>query len=131
MGLILNTVQQQFFASLGIGFAVFICVPIVVLLIFLSVVGYKIAFALLLFYFLCILCMNPIAGIWLGEGILRLLKRPVTSPSWLGAVIGITVMQFFVWVPFIGWIVLFFLSIFSFGGLIISIFRYLKAIKET
>ena len=131
MQYVLNTIQQQFFASLGIGFAVFICIPIVVLLVFLSVVGYKIAFALLLFYFLCILCMNPIAGIWLGEGILRLLKRPVKSPSWLGAVIGITVIQCIAWIPLIGWIILFFLSIFSFGGLVITLFRHLKAINES
>ncbi|MCE5222872.1 hypothetical protein LLG10_01610 [bacterium] len=128
---ILNTIQQQFFVSLGIGFAVLIGIPIVALLIFLSVIGYKIALALLFCYALGILCMSPVAGIWLGEWILRLFKRPVASPSWLGAVIGITVMPFIAWIPLFGWFLLFFLNIFSFGGLVITIFSHLKGMNET
>jgi len=127
----ITTIQQQFFACLGIGFAVLVSVPIAAFFLFLTMIGYKIALASLLFYGLCFITINPIAGIWLGEWVLRLFKKTSDSPSWMAALIGITLMQFIAWIPIIGFVVLAFLGIFSFGGLMISLFHLIKQWNES
>lgn len=126
----LSTMQQHFFASLGIGFTVLVMAPVIVLLILATLVGYKIALAILLLYGLLLLSMNPLAGIWLGELILKLFKQQVTSPSWLGTLIGVTAMQFVLWIPFAGWIILLLLNIIALGGVTITLFQRLKSDEE-
>jgi len=123
----LSTMHQQFFASLGIGFTILVATPVLSLIILVTLAGYQIAFAMLLLYGLLLLSMYPLAGIWLGELCLKLFKHQVDSPSWLGALIGVTLMQFVLWIPLVGWIILLLLNVIALGGIVIALFQQAKS----
>lgn len=123
----LSVMHQQFFASLGIGFTILVATPVLALITLVTLAGYQIALAMLLLYGMLLLTMSPLAGIWLGELCLKLFKQQVDSPSWLGALIGVTLMQFVLWIPLVGWIILLLLNVIALGGIVIALFQQAKS----
>lgn len=123
----LSVMHQQFFASLGIGFTVLVVAPVLILITLVTLAGYQIALAMLLLYGILLLTMSPLAGIWLGELCLKLFRHQVDSLSWLGALIGVTFMQFVLWIPLVGWIILLLLNVIALGGFVIALFQRVKS----
>lgn len=106
-------------ASLGLGFAVLVSVPVAIFLLFITVIGWPFAIVLLAAYVLVILLATAYAGIILGSLFSRyILKVPEFEATWLEVVIGIPLLALIGVIPVIGWLIWFILFILALGKIV-------------
>lgn len=103
---IVESVEKTPWRNLGYGLVSFIIIPIVLLLVFVTVVGYYAGIIASLWYVLMLVVANLVSSIVAGALILRWLNRPGESaPAWQVVVIGVVALSVVKFIPILGWIV--------------------------
>jgi hypothetical protein len=92
-------------AGLGLGLLGLIVVPIVIVLLFLTIIGYYLAIVLALIYALALALAGILSAIALGYLVLRWLSKPMDRiVPWQAILIGIVVWSLLRLIPVVGWI---------------------------
>ncbi len=122
---ILEEVKANFWQSLGLGLAGLILTPIVVVLLFVTVVGYYLAIILGLVYVLALIITTLVSVICLGNLILsRIKKGEALWANWQVVLVGALGWLLLSFIPFLGWLVIAALYLTVFGVMI-------KGVKPT
>ncbi len=106
------------------GLAIAICLPIVAVVSFFTVVGAVLGVGgLLLYFFLMVLC-SALAGMALGSLVWKLVARKKEYPfSWKTMLVGIVLMSLLRLIPYVGWVFLCIFFLAAFGGLWTMLYR--------
>jgi hypothetical protein len=128
-----NTIEvarTTFWSSLGVGFALFLGVPIVAVLLFIVgiiVGGWMLAFALLAIYAMACAAGYTFAAICTGNLIVQALRQPAQHLAW-NLLEGLAFLGLIGLVPIAGGVVLFLACIFGLGALALNVvFTYRRS----
>jgi hypothetical protein len=114
---VVETMRSSPWGSLGIGFLAVLVIPIITVILLLTVVGYYVAFLLIVPYifFLGISCLT--AAIFTGAWAVKLLtKKTQLVLDWQAVVIGVVVFAILGLIPVVGWIAVALLCLIAFGA---------------
>ncbi len=120
-----DSLRTSPWASLGIGFALLILVPIVAVLAVVAgafVGGWWVGLVVLAAYIVAVALSVPIAGMSLGDWALDRFGRGRAALGW-ALLLGVVVLMLVSLVPFLGGIVLFLAVLFGLGALAIATVR--------
>jgi hypothetical protein len=121
-----DRIAQAPWKSLGLGLAVLAATPLVVILLFVSLVGLWLGFILLAAYLVALLAGYLSGVLGAGEIVLKRLRRqPEISRGWRVAALVITLVVVGVLglVPGLGGLLIFALLLFGLGGLSWQVYR--------
>jgi len=104
------------------GFVVLIVVPVVILFLFLSVIGFLIGILGLLMYIFLIIVSNIFAGIIFGSFLKKYLLKKNPDVNWKVAIIGIFLLFVIGLIPIVGWLIKFIFMLLALG----TIFHLLR-----
>ena len=94
-------------ASLGIGLAGLIVIPVAVILLFITIIGYYAALMVLFSYIILLMVTIILGTLFLGEYLLRLFnKSAVGFPDWQIIVLGVAAWEILKLIPVVGWVAL-------------------------
>jgi hypothetical protein len=114
-----DIMREEPWANLGIGLITLILTPIIFILLLITLIGYYVAFILVTFYVFALMLSCLVGAIFLGRWILGYLdKTNEYIMDWRTVVIGVLAIEVLSWIPFIGWLVVFVLSIMAFGAIL-------------
>ena len=100
------SMREKPWENLGLGLLGLVVVPIVVILLLISFVGYYLAFIAGAAYAIILLLANIYAAVMIGYLILKYLSKPVDMPvDWQAVVIGVVVLTLLKLIPIVGWLV--------------------------
>lgn len=120
-----DTLRASPWASLGIGFAILVAVPVLAVLAIITgafIGGWWVGLVILAAYGIAIALSIPIAGTSLGNWILDRTGRGSTNLIW-PLLLGVVVLMLVSVVPFVGGIVLFAAVLFGLGALAMASIR--------
>ncbi len=116
---VFESLQARPFANLGWGLTGLIMIPVVVIILFVTVVGYYLAFILGISYALLLVLVNLVAALVTGNLVMTYLTRSkMNSFSWQAIVIGVVLYTLLGFIPFLGWLIDFFLFLFTLGAVL-------------
>jgi hypothetical protein len=123
-----ETGGRRFWSSVGLGLAVMVGVPVVIVVLAVTIIGLPLALLVLLAYLAFLLVTfaltGPVAGEWLVRRVPRLAKREFGWMIVIGGVVGLKVVSA---VPFVGGLVFFLASLSSAGALVLSVHGWWRA----
>ena len=131
-----NTVhlaRTAYWSSLGLGFVLFIAVPIVAIVVFILgiiVGGWMLGLALLALYAIACAVGYTFAAILTGKIAVQLLRQPVQSLAW-NLLEGLALLGLIGLVPVLGGVVALFACIFGLGAFALSIVSTYRASRPT
>ncbi len=114
---VVESVRNSPWSNLGIGFAALILVPIAAIILAITMIGFYVAFLLIVPYifFLGISCLT--AAILVGGWVVKkLTKKEVMVLDWQAATIGVVIFALVGLIPIVGWLFVAILSLMAFGG---------------
>ena len=121
-----NHIAQAPWKSLGLGLAVLTATPLVIILLFVSVIGVWLGFILLATYLIALLSGFLAGALCAGEtGLKRLSAKAEITRGWRVGVLIITlvVVGALGFVPVLGGLVIFGMLLFGLGGLALQMYR--------
>lgn len=116
--------SMQFISSkpwktLGVGFVGIIVLPIMVLILFVTFVGFYIALAILFWYFMALMVSALLGMIFFGAYLARLInKRSELELSWMNVVLGVVALEVISLIPILGWIACGIIFLMGFGSML-------------
>lgn len=124
---IIILIKRKFFTSFGIGAAVLIGIPILILLLLIFVITIPAGLILLAIYLIISYICKIYVGILLGN---YLLKRPLEGEQtyYLPLILGLIIIAIVSNIPYIDWLVSLIVSILGMGG--IAIYLYSTHIEK-
>jgi cytoskeletal protein CcmA (bactofilin family) len=122
---VLGSIEAEPWPSLGLGLAVFVTVPFVIILLAVTVVALPLALLLGALYLLVLVGGLLAAIVWLGERIFRVFRRaPVsTGARILSILAAVAVVGVVRWIPVLGSLAVFVLMLFGLGALTLTGYR--------
>jgi len=129
---ILGETMDSFWKELLRGFAMLILIPIAVILLFITIIGFSLGIFGITFYVLLLVLACAFSGILVAELINRLIFRNKSekSLSWSMVVLGVIVMQLLIFIPFVGWIARFVIFLVALGAISNLILRKARTSAE-
>jgi hypothetical protein len=114
-------VHKKFLVNAAIGLAALVVTPIVVIALLFLLVGYQLAFLLLVSYVFALSVSWVLAVLWTGAQVYRLArKQTAVSMGWQVAVVGGLVFTLIRLIPVVGALACFVILMASFGGLLVQ-----------
>jgi hypothetical protein len=113
-----DMIRAEPWASLGIGLVSLILGPILFILLLITFIGYYIAFLLLVWYVLALMLSCIVGAVFLGRWLFQYIDRNTTGIDWRVVVVGVLAFEILKWIPFIGWFVMFLITIAGFGAIL-------------
>ena len=93
--------------NLGLGLIVLIVPPVLAAILFITFVGYYLAFLTGTMYLLLLLAGNLISAIVLGYVLLAKLNKPGEMPvDWQAILIGVVIWCLLPFIPILGWVIM-------------------------
>lgn len=117
-GMVAQSVWNDPWKNLGIGFLGALAVPAAALMALFTFVGYYVALVTLIWYVLAISLGMILAAISVGSALFRLAKQTDNKPNWQWAVSGVVVFKLLSWVPLAGGLLMFLIFLTTFGALL-------------
>jgi hypothetical protein len=109
--------------TLLVGLAGLIIVPVIAILAMMTIVGLPLGLAIMFMVWPAAAYLGYlVAGIWIGEWLLRRGERPVPDRPYTAAVVGLLILQIISVVPFVGAIA----SLFGFGAVLLLAWRVFR-----
>lgn len=109
---------KEFGWDLLIGLAILICLPIVAVVSFITILGGILGVLGLLLYFFLMILSSALGGMALGSLLWKIFRKDRKFQfDWKTVVVGILLMSLILIIPFVGWVFCFVFSIAAFGGL--------------
>lgn len=122
--LAIRAIFAQPWLSLGTGLIGLIVTPFVVVILFVTVIGYYLALMLLFSYILILLAGSVVGATFLGSWIVKLaMQKQDLEADWLAVVAGVIGYVILSFIPFIGWLAIMILSGLGLGSLL-RLIRY-------
>jgi hypothetical protein len=116
---IANAIYDRPLKYFGLGFAALILAPILVVILFITFVGYYVALIVLVTYAFLLVVSGLMAVIFVGSALWQWFKKsPQMEFSWRTALLGAVVMSLLKLIPFVGWIICFIIMLMAFGALV-------------
>lgn len=122
-----HILKNNFAKSLGIGFVSMIVAPILVISFFATLIGYQIAFMLIIIIWFFVIFAKIYSMFYIGNLILRKYKK---AKLYIQFLVGLLVFYLISMIPVIGFITIFILTTASIGALVINEIRTFRACKE-
>jgi len=116
-----------YWKSLGIGFIVLICLPIVAIVVAITVIGIPLTVILFLFYFLFLYIGKIFVSLVVGK---EILKSRGSVPLW-PLILGIGIFTVLFNIPYVGLLIKLITVIIGLGALSVSSFETLKRARNT
>ncbi|MCL5666344.1 MAG: hypothetical protein M1383_01030 [Patescibacteria group bacterium] len=114
-----QNVRSKPWPSLGWGFLGIVAIPVIVIILLITLIGYYIALLLGLSYALLLLFVNLVSAVVLGYLLLSLLNKSAEKLSgWQAVVLGTVIWTLLGFIPFIGWIIKAIIFLMVFGAVI-------------
>jgi len=115
---VVERVSRHFGMSLLTGFILLVVVPVAALLVAFTLIGIPLSIAAVLLYLATLYPGQIFPALWLGEWIMRNLRRGGAPPSpYLAMTVGVILFAIAVAVPFIGWLLRLVALLAGFGAL--------------
>jgi hypothetical protein len=111
---------EKFILTTLLGFAAFVAAPALFLLLLISFVGIGIAFIIGTLYILFLLLSYVYSSVLAGAAVMKLIRKNSIA-TWRTAIIGVLVLYFVGFIPFIGTIIRIILCATA-GGVLLSLF---------
>lgn len=127
--LITSKMTGEFWKSLGWGIFSLIVVPIIVILLFLTLIGIPLGLLLFIVYVLGIYVTGIFVSIVIGKWIFARFGKPDISSIW-ALTVGFIVLKLLTWIPIIGWIFGLIVFLWAFGALVSTRFITYKQARE-
>ncbi len=118
LALVVNRAVTKSFRPFLLGVAVIFFLPIAFTLLFVSMIGTLVSFALILGYLLLLILGAIAMSAVLGQFLLNVFNRPNQQLSLLSVVVGVVGIAFFMLMPIIGQVALLLLLIITFGSIV-------------
>ncbi len=113
--------------ALGWGLVGLIVIPIVILLLFATVIGYYAAFLLMFSYIILLMLAAIVGALFLGDFALRLTnKHSASFPNWQIVFVGVILWEVLKLIPVLGWIALGILCLMGLGSLLVLVKQSFK-----
>jgi hypothetical protein len=104
---------------LGLGFAALILAPVWAIILFITFIGYYIAFMVLTAYLFMLVLAGLLGVIFVGSALWQWFKKaPQMEFSWRTALLGAVVMSLLQLIPFVGWIICIVVMLMALGALV-------------
>ncbi|MBI2355585.1 MAG: hypothetical protein HYV13_00035 [Candidatus Doudnabacteria bacterium] len=117
--IITDRIYRQPWQMLGLGLAGLVLTPVVVAVLFATVIGYYVALVLMAWYFFMLLLSCLASVIFTGAWVIKLAKKYPTLPlTWLSVLVGVLVVAILWFVPVIGWAAILVLFLLGFGSVL-------------
>jgi cytoskeletal protein CcmA (bactofilin family) len=119
-----RTIATNPWKSLGLGLAVLVVTPVVVMVLFFSVLGIPLAFTATALYAVALLIGFLVAAVFLGDmgGLLRQ-RRPSPGGQIVRLLAALIVLTLARWIPVVGGLILFLALLFGLGALALESHR--------
>lgn len=85
------------------GLLTLIVAPVMAMVLLMTMIGWRVAVVILLFYMLMLLLMTPIAMFIFGGQLMQKLRTKNQPNMWLDLIIGVLVVSIFTALPYVGW----------------------------
>ncbi|HEX9504303.1 MAG TPA: polymer-forming cytoskeletal protein [Patescibacteria group bacterium] len=121
-----DSMREEPWANLGIGLIALIIVPIVALVLLLTLIGYYIALLLIVGYVFALMFSCLFAAVFLGKWLFGYIDKNISRIDWRVVVLGIVAFKILKLIPFIGWLLVFLLSMLAFGAILRMTYRQLR-----
>lgn len=121
-----TTLRERPGQSVMIGFVVLVCVPVAVIVLFLTLIGIPLALLALLAYFVVLLAGYVMAAVGVGDWVLARARRDqAASRRWrlAAAVLGVLAIALLTWIPYLGGVVAFAALIAGIGAISLQMRR--------
>ena len=100
-----ETVRARFGLSLVAGFILVVVVPVAIVLLLITLVGIPLALVVMLLYFATLYPSQVFVSAWLGDALMRRLRRGQAAVSPYAVVaVGVVLLVILVGLPLVGWI---------------------------
>src|SRR5574340_865120 len=118
-----GTVQTRIGWSLLIGFIALVCVPVVIVLLLVTIIGIPVALLTLVLYLALLLAGYAVTGIGLGDWVLKRWRGAAVSTGWraLAALLAVLVIALLGRLPFIGGLIVFAALLAGLGALVMQL----------
>lgn len=120
---------QKFWPMVGVGFIAIISIPILILLLFISVVGMYFGFILLALYLFAVLVAGVFMCITTGALLSKLIQKEVRI-DWKWTLFGTVLVFALPFIPILGWVGIVVLFFASMGAVTASLWRDAKVKME-
>jgi len=120
---------QRFWPMVGVGLVATIVIPIILVLLFVSVVGMYFGFILLALYLFALLVAGVFMCITTGALLSKLIQKEVKI-DWKWTILGTVVVFVLPFIPFLGWVAILVLFFASMGAVAMSLWRDAKVKME-
>jgi hypothetical protein len=127
--MIAAAMKKEFLKSLGLGLLSLIVIPLLVIILFITLVGFPIGVLLLVAYIFGIYITTVFVSIVIGKWIFEKIKRPTMHPI-VALFLGYLILKLLTWVPLIGWLFGLIVFLWAFGAIISTRFVTYKEARE-
>jgi cytoskeletal protein CcmA (bactofilin family) len=127
--LVTSTMTKEFWKSVGWGILSLIAIPIVVILLFVSLIGFPLGALLLVAYVFGIYIAGIFTSIVIGQWLFKKIGKPDISLIW-ALIVGFIVFKLLTWIPFVGWLFGLVVFLWAFGALVSTRFVSYRAARE-
>lgn len=116
MTTVIDRVHGHFSHVLLRGFSVFVLIPVASIILFVTLIGWIPAMAMLAVYVALLVLATPIAVLVATSLLMTLMKKSRTDLTWYHILGGLVVFKLVAFVPVLGWIVCFVIYLASLGA---------------
>lgn len=104
---VVSGMEKRIGRNIGLGLVYFLVTPIICLILLITIIGIPLSLITLVIYLVGLYVSQVFAGIFLGQKILRLVKKDknIQPPIFWSMVLGVVVFEVIVNIPYIGWII--------------------------
>jgi cytoskeletal protein CcmA (bactofilin family) len=126
---IADTLRQNFWASIFLGLASLILIPVCVLLLLITVIGAPTAVVLLVVYLLAIYLAKVFVAALIGKFILGLTDKSKPPNMLLATAVGLILILVAINIPYIGYAVSIIINLLGLGSILLYLYHLRKAAK--
>ncbi len=99
----IETVGNNFWKNVGLGLVGMIVVPVVIALLFITIIGYYLAFILIAWFALSIMVSGIVGAAYFGSWLVAKIDRKEIKIDYVTVILGVVLFYVLRFIPLIGW----------------------------
>jgi hypothetical protein len=116
--------------NVGLGFLMFIVIPIAAVLCFITGIGWMLGLILIFAFIIYLLISSVLAGVIFGGWLYKVTKKPKKLQiKWWSLATGVILLHIISLIPFLGWIVSFIFVLLTWGAIARTQWSVIRAVK--
>lgn len=113
-----RSVGDKFWANAGIGLVGIIVVPVLIALLFISIIGYVLALLLLAMFAVALILSSLIGAAYFGSWVVAKIDRKEMKIDYVTVILGVVLVSVLRFVPLLGWLLCLVLLVAGFGAVL-------------